>query len=199
MFGNAHGRATITTTPAEATGSLTVPGAGVFQLEDCVTTLRHVESFMAAPAAFVDNGPTSFALECSFDAGDTAISFSVEGMNRGDRGQVEVSLWEVPEGSDDPVTAGGGLLAVTRTTLSGTIELVDPYTEAPAGEAQVQARLTVIDRDDVRLDEAPTTLRQRTETLGVDGELTMPDGRSFDLGACAASREQSQHRIHPNR
>ena len=194
--GNVRNRTTTTTTPGEVAGSLTVPGAGVFALENCVAEISNVESFTTNPAAYVENLAAHVAVECTFEDTDGDVHLQVEGLMRGDRGSMEVSIWEDRDGSEEPVLFGDGLATLTRTTLSATADLTDT-SGTPLGTATVDARVSVVDRHRARVSDGPATSTVRAEHLRLDGLLSLPDGRSFALEGCSAVREQGQQRLHP--
>jgi hypothetical protein len=194
--GNVQSHLRSTITPAAASGTFTVPGVGTFELEGCAVDLVTLVSLVTDPAAYVQNLATHVEISCTFDGASGDVHLYAEGFLPGDRGAVEISIWQVADGSETVELGGSGEAALTRSSLTASVELVDVSGE-PAGTAELAAALSVTGRSRTVATGAGVTNTVRSEALHLLGTLSLVDGRTFDLAGCDAVREHGQLRVAP--
>ena len=193
---NAWREERFTKTPATATGTYTVAGLAQFALSGCVGELLRTEYFGTEPAAEVRNFGF-FEMSCRIDSGVEEIVVSAWSDSRRGRVRGELVVVVFPdEGCEFAAYGGGGTATISRTSIRGTVALTDD-SGVRFGTATVTARLSVLDVERGRSTDGGYTSSYRRDTLGVDGTLALPDGRTFDLAGCPATRLTGLSRITP--
>jgi hypothetical protein len=185
--GNRLFRAKGTITPLAIEGSLTLPGAGTFDLGGCVGSLTNVSMFGTNPNAFVRRF-SQRSVACELDLGDGTFA-SVFMFFEVDSVFIEAALIHA-DGSG--VVMAGGVPEVSGA-VSGPLEAMEAGTGEPLEPGSVDATVRSSgEAFQYTLKNGVGTRRVSGVLLDVSGSLTFPGEAAVDISSCVGVDSQTK-------
>jgi hypothetical protein len=203
--GNRQVRATGFIQPMAVSGTLTLPGDEILDLDSsgCQGQRSEYEIWQTNPRAFVDHRSGIFA-SCAWETDDGFAAFYVESGEFGTF--ADALLLEFEEGDDEPtaglVTDHSATITASMSTsaMSATVPLLTYPEGDPAGSATASSSVTAAGpAETFTIISQGFRERVKAVPLALDGTLAFPTGETFAFadGECFAADFRSSLKSNP--
>jgi hypothetical protein len=179
--GNQTFRQTGTFTPLSVSGTVTLPGAGSFALDNCSGDEQSITFFGTNPNAFTAHFESS-QVGCDLENSSGRQGFLFVDLSTDFF--IEAILFA--QGGFDTELDAVGTAQFSGSSINQSLDTFDANGD-PAGQTGLSLTIAATgERFDYTMRNATSFRRARGDAFDVSGSLAFPNGVTFDLGNCVA-------------